>query len=141
MKDTMITGLTHETSVTVTKDLTVPEVSQHYKSFHTMPEVFATAYMVGFMELSCIELMAAHLDDGEDSLGIDINVNHSAPTPVGMDVTAHAKLIDVNKRILTFEVTASDDAGIIGKGLHKRAVINGEKFNQMVAEKSRKYSR
>lgn len=140
MKDTMIAGLVHETSVTVTKDLTVPEVSQHFKSFHTMPEVFATAYMVGFMELSCIELMANHLDDGEDSVGIEINVDHSAATPIGMDVTCHAKLIDVSKRILTFEVTASDEAGTIGKGIHKRAVINAQKFNQMIAEKSRKYS-
>ncbi|WP_162651446.1 thioesterase family protein [Lentilitoribacter sp. Alg239-R112] len=140
MKDTMIAGLTHETRVTVTKGLTVPEVSEHFKSFHTMPEVFATAYMVGFMELCCIELMAAHLDNGEDSVGIDINVDHSAPTPTGMEVTAHAKLIDVSKRVLTFEVTASDNAGTIGKGLHKRAVINAEKFNQMVADKSRKYA-
>lgn len=140
MKDTMIAGLTHETSVTVTRDLTVPEVSQHYKSFHSMPEVFATAYMVGFMELACIELMANHLDDGEDSVGIEINVDHSAATPIGMDVTCHAKLIDVSKRILTFEVTASDNAGQIGKGHHKRAVINAEKFKQMVSEKSRKYS-
>lgn len=137
MKDTMIAGLTHETKLTVTRDLTVPEVSEHYKSFHAMPEVFATAYMVGFMELSCIELMAPHLEEGEDSLGIEINVDHSAPTPAGMEVTAHAKLIDVSKRILTFEVTASDAAGAIGKGLHKRAVINAEKFNKMVTKKSR----
>lgn len=140
MKDTMIAGLMHETRVTVTKDLTVPQVSQHFKSFHTMPEVFATAYMVGFMELVCIELMTDHLNDGEDSVGIEINIDHSAATPIGMDVTCHARLIDVSKRILTFEVTASDNAGTIGKGRHKRAVINAEKFKQMVSEKSHKYS-
>ncbi|SDY40762.1 fluoroacetyl-CoA thioesterase [Tessaracoccus flavus] len=122
-------GITGTLSVTVDESLTVPEVSSKYPRFAEMPQVFATGYMVAFAECTAMEAMAPHLDEGEDSVGIGVDMTHTAPTPVGLTVTAVAELVEVDGRILTFTVTLSDDAGPIGEGRHTRAVINREKFD------------
>lgn len=135
MKDSLLPGLAHWAALTVDESLTVPRVSPHLAAFADMPPVFATAMMVGFVEATCIELMAPHLDDGEHSVGIDVNLTHSAATPVGMGVRAEVTLSEVNGRILTFNVKAFDDAGPIGEGVHKRAVILKDRFMEKVAAK------
>lgn len=135
MKDSLKPGLTHQLTLTVDDSLTVPAVSPHFPAFADMPPVFATAMMVGFIEATCIELMAPHLDDGEHSVGVQVNVSHDAATPVGMGVRAEVDLIKVEGRILTFEVRALDDAGPIGSGVHKRAVILKDRFMVKVAAK------
>lgn len=136
MKDSLIPGLTHQAVLTVDDSLTVPQVSSHLTAFADMPPVFATAMMVGFIEATCIELMAPHLDDGEHSVGVNVEVSHTAATPVGMWVRATVELTAVEGRILTFDVKAFDDAGPIGGGVHKRAVIVRDKFMQKVAAKA-----
>ena len=128
MLDSMQPGLTGSVSVAIDDSLTVPAVSDAYPRFDTMPRVFATGYMVAFAECAAMEVMAAHLEDGEDSVGIEVNFTHTAPTPVGLTVTAEAELIAVDGRILSFVVRLRDDAGPIGEGTHKRAVINRAKF-------------
>ena len=135
MKDTLEPGLTHQASLSVDDSLTVPQVSAHLGAFADMPPVFATAMMVGFIEATCIELMAPHLDQGEHSVGVMVDVSHTAATPVGMGVRAEVKLTEVDGRILTFDVAAFDDAGPIGSGTHKRAVILRDRFLQKVSEK------
>ena len=97
MKPTLAPGLTHEATLTVTDDLTVPHVSPHVAAFNDMPAVFATAYMVGFIEATCIECIRAHLDEGEHSVGTQVNVTHTAATPVGMTVTARVRLTEVDR--------------------------------------------
>ena len=135
MKETLVPGLTHQARIVVDDSLTVPAVSQHLAAFADMPPVFATAMMVGFIEATCIELMAPHLDEGEHSVGVHVDVGHTAATPVGMDVLAEVALTAVEGRILTFEVKAFDDAGPIGGGVHKRAVILKDRFMEKVAAK------
>ncbi len=135
MKDSLLPGLAHWAVLTVDESLTVPRVSPHLAAFADMPPVFATAMMVGFVEATCIELMAPHLDDGEHSVGIDVNLTHSAATPVGLGVRAEVTLSEVDGRILTFNVKAFDDAGPIGEGVHKRAVILKDRFMEKVAAK------
>ena len=63
-----------------------------------MPEVFATGYMVGLMEWTCIQLLAPHLDAGEGSLGTHIDVSHTAATPPGLRVTVDAECTGVHGR-------------------------------------------
>lgn len=132
MLESMQPGITGTLSVTVDDSLTVPAVSDKYPRFDAMPKVFATGYMVAFAECAAMEAMAPHLTDGEDSVGIEVDMTHSAPTPVGMSVTAFAELVEVAGRILTFRVELHDDAGLIGAGLHKRAVINRATFDASV---------
>lgn len=135
MKTTLASGLEHEAMLTVTEDLTVPRVSPHLSDFAGMPPVFATAFMVGFIEAACIACIRKHLDAGEHSVGTHVDMSHVAATPVGLTVTARVQLMAVDRRALTFEIEASDDAGSIGSGTHRRAVIDVERFMGKVQEK------
>ena len=128
MRASVVPGLSHRASLTVTDELVVPALSPHFPDFSEMPPVFATAYLVGFIEATCIECLQGHLDEGERTVGVRVNVSHSAATPTGMTVTADVRLTEVAGRILTFEVHAFDDAGSIGEGVHQRAVINVDRF-------------
>ncbi len=90
--------------------------------------VFATPAMVALMEeAACLEI-APHLGEGDTSVGTLISVSHLAATPVGMTVTAEAVLIEQDGRKFVFELTASDERGVIGKGTHERFVVNADKF-------------
>ena len=108
MKDTLRAGLDYRLEFTVPDSKTVPNLYPESDIYQSMPEVFATGYMVGLFEWACVELMRPHLDDGEGSLGIHVDVSHEAATPPGMTVTAIATLVEVDGRKLTFEVIADD---------------------------------
>ena len=134
-KPTLKPGLTHETIVEVTDDLTVPRVSARLAAFADMPPVFATAFMVAVMEATCIECLDAHLDDDVHTVGVRVDVGHTAATPVGMKVRTSVHLRSVDDRLLTFDVEARDEAGLIGEGTHQRALIRPETFMRRVEAK------
>jgi len=120
----------------VSADLTVPQVNSAFSSFEDMPPVFATAFMIAFAEVTCIDCIAAHLDDGEHSVGIHVDISHVAATPVGLTIEASVELIEAEGRTLTFKVMLSDNEGPIGEGLHKRTVIDQAKFMDRVTAKA-----
>ena len=97
--------------------------------------VFATPYMLALMENAAVDATQASLEEGQGTVGTRLDVSHDAATPVGMQVWAEAEVTAVDGRKLTFAVTAYDEAGVIGKGTHKRAVINVEKFLAKVGQK------
>ena len=101
-----------------------------------MPQVFATAYWVGLIEWACMEALQPHLEPGEQSVGVDIRVSHSAPTPPGLTVTVHVVVEAVEGRKLTFRVSAHDGVEAIGEGTHQRMVIQSARFLQRVAQKA-----
>ena len=80
MKSTLQPGATSTVHYVVPPERTVPHLYPDAPEFAAMPAVFATGYMVGLMEWTCLKLMAPHLDEGEGSLGVAINVNHAAAT-------------------------------------------------------------
>ena len=90
--------------------------------------VYATPCMVAMMEGAACEAIASGLGDNETSVGIALNIEHTAATPVGLDVRAEAEVTAVEGKIITFTVKAFDEAGEIGSGTHKRAVVNPQKF-------------
>ena len=101
-----------------------------------MPEVFATGFLVGFLEWACIKAINPHLDwPAEQTVGTHIDVSHIAATPSGFAVTAKVKLIEVDGRRLLFEVEAHDGVDLISKGKHERFIINKEKFDSKLKEK------
>lgn len=124
----------HTQTLTVDSSLTVPAVSEAFTGFRDMPPVFATAFMVGFIEWASIEAMRPWLEPGEHSVGTHVNVSHVAATPVGMNVTASIELIAVEGRN-SASVSCRDEVDLIGEGTHERAVINPEKFMARVAAK------
>lgn len=90
--------------------------------------VYATPCMVALMEGAACEAISAVLQEDKTSVGIELNISHLSATPVGLDVRAEAEVTAVEGSIITFQVTAYDEAGKIGEGTHKRAVISIQKF-------------
>lgn len=91
-------------------------------------EVFATPSMVALMENAAAACLKEFLDEGETSVGTYLEINHTSATPNGLTVSASAEVTAVNGREVTFSVAASDGTGSIGEGVHKRFVVNSEKF-------------
>ena len=129
-------GLAGEADLIVTDRLTVPNVSAAIRPFADMPPVFATAFMVAHVEATCIACLEGHLLPGKHTLGTHVDLSHVAATPVGMTVTARVRLAGVDGRALTFEVEVCDDAGEIGRGRHRRAIIDVDRFLRKVAAKA-----
>ena len=90
--------------------------------------VYATPCMVALMGGAACEAITEAIPEGETSVGIDLNITHLSATPVGMSVRAEAEVIGVEGSIITFQVAAFDEAGKIGEGTHKRALIATERF-------------
>ena len=90
--------------------------------------VFATPYMIALMENAAVNAVGPYLAEGEGTVGTRLDVSHDAATPIGMKVWAEAELVRVDRKALTFNVTAYDEAGPIGKGTHNRFIIDVERF-------------
>jgi len=135
MKPTLQPGLKHRFAYALPVDKTVPHLFPEAEHFQSMPEVFATGFMVGLMEWTCMQLIAPHLDPGEGSLGVHIDVSHAAATPPGLTITVDAECAAVDGRRLSFNVRAHDGVDLIGEGTHQRAVVVWDRFNARVAGK------
>ena len=98
-------------------------------------EVFATPAMVALMENVAYERVAGQLEEGQGTVVTSMNVKHLSATPVGMKVVCESKLVKVDKRALTFEIKAFDEAGIIGEAIHERFIIENEKFTKKAYSK------
>jgi fluoroacetyl-CoA thioesterase len=138
MKPTLIAGLKHRFAYTVPKSKTVPQLYAESPELAAMPEVFATGFMVGLMEWTCVQLMAPHLDDGEGSLGTHIDVSNKSATPPGMIVTVDAECVEVRGPRAKFKVSAHDEVDEIGSGIHERFIVSWARFNRGVAAKQAK---
>ena len=90
--------------------------------------VYATPCMVALMEGAACEAIAEALSEEQTTVGIELNIQHLAATPVGHEVRAEATVTAVEGKIITFELAAFDEAGPIGKGTHKRCIVNSQKF-------------
>jgi predicted thioesterase len=92
------------------------------------PPVFATCRMVALMELAASRVLRPHLREGETSVGVSLDVAHTAATPPGATVTATARFVEREGKLFVFEVLAADNAGEIGRGTHKRAIVTVERL-------------
>ncbi len=115
-------------------DLASALSADHKESF---PRVFATARMVALMEVAAARAMAEILEEGELTAGVSINVTHTAATPPGATVRATARFVRMEGKFYHFEVSAEDDAGEVGRGLHDRAIIQHRRLLES-AEKRRR---
>jgi fluoroacetyl-CoA thioesterase len=99
------------------------------------PAVFATARMIGLMEIAAARVLQPLLGPGELSVGVTVDVTHSAPTPPGAQVTATARYAGREGKLFLFEVSASDSGGEIGRGWHKRAIVTSERLQGAAARR------
>ena len=140
MKDTLTVGLEHTLSYRVPRERTVPFLYPEAAPFRGMPEVFATGYLVGFLEWACMEALAPYLEEGERTVGTSINITHSAATPIGMEVSATVRCQKVDGKRTVWEVEARDEVEVIGRGTHERFTVDFEKFSDRVAAKGKSVS-
>jgi len=136
MKDTLKPGIKYVHTFRVPQSKTVPALYPESDEFVAMPEVFATGFLVGFLEWACIKAINPYLDwPQEQTVGTHIDVSHEAATPPGLEVTANVELIAVEGRKLVFAVEAHDGIDLISRGRHERFVINKEKFDAKLGAK------
>lgn len=132
MSDVFKPGMTRELKIK-----SLPEHSaQHFYS--NLPNVFATPCLGGLMERVSAELINEHLKPGEQSVGISMNLVHSAATPLGMEIRVKTEVTAVEGRKLTFRLEAFDEVEKIGEATHERFIINASKFNDRVLDKAKK---
>jgi fluoroacetyl-CoA thioesterase len=138
MKPTLTPGLTHRFAYKVPENKTVPYTYPESPEISAMPKVFATGYMIVLMEWTCTQLLAPHLDAGEGSLGVHVDVSHLAATLPGMTVTVDVEVSQIIGNRVAFKVKAHDGIDLIGEGRHERFVVSWDKFNARVAAKAKK---
>jgi fluoroacetyl-CoA thioesterase len=137
MKDTLAPGASATFSYTVPTNKTVPHLYPEAADFQNMPAVFATGFMVGLMEWTCMKVLQPHLDAGEGSLGVHVNVSHAAATLPGQTITVDAEVTKVEGRRVLFRIKAHDGVEMIGEGEHDRFVVPWDKFNARINAKAK----
>ena len=111
---------------------------KHVIDFATggMPTVLSTPNLIDLLERTAREALAPLLEPDERTVGIEIDLRHLAPTPLGQRVTCTARVIHTDKTEVTFQVEARDEQELIARGVHKRAVIDVESFARRVQRKA-----
>ena len=100
-----------------------------------MPAVLSTPWLIKWLEQTARETLRPLLNDDEASVGMEVDLRHLAPTPLGSMVTCTARVISTEGSTVTFQIEASDQQELIARGVHKRAVISKARFFQRVARK------
>ncbi len=121
-----------------TGELLIPTDMQHVVEFHGdgMPAVVSTPNLIQFLERTARHTLAPHLDADERTVGVEIDIKHLAPTPIGQTIHCTARVIAVEGTKISFQIEARDDHEVIVRGLHKRAVIRAESFSRRVRAKA-----
>jgi fluoroacetyl-CoA thioesterase len=111
-------------------DVRAEDLASHFvlSSEDAFPRVFATARMVALMELAAARILRPYLADGEHSVGVTVEVTHSAATPEGTAVEASARYVGRDGKLFLFEVEARDRGGEVGRGTHRRAIVSGDRL-------------
>ena len=102
----------------------------------SFPPVFATARMVALMEIAASRVLAPLCGPGELSVGVTVDINHTAPTPFGAEVTATARYAGREGKLFLFEVSCADKGGEVGRGWHKRAIVSSERLQSGAAKRT-----
>jgi len=96
-----------------------------------------TPYLVALLENASLAAIAEAMQDGQSSVGTRVDIEHLAPTPVGMTVIARARLEEIDRRRLVFAVSAEDEVGEIARGRHERFLIDLSAFEDKMQARGR----
>ena len=128
--DAITPGMTGTATMVVGTNDTAPRVGSGKIA------VLATPVMINLVEEAALAAIENALPEGMQSLGTHLDVSHVAATPVGMKVTAEARVTSVDGRKVEFEVRAEDEQDLIGEGRHTRVIVSAEKFKARVDAKA-----
>ena len=118
------------TSKTVKKEYTVTEAMLAEKVGSGSLPVLATPVLAALFEGAAAEIAQGYLPEGITTVGTEITVHHTAPTPCGAKITVEAELTEQTERMFRFNLRACDEAGQIADGSHERASVKAERFVQ-----------
>jgi fluoroacetyl-CoA thioesterase len=135
VKATLAPGISHLLQTRVEGRQLVPALFPDSPPIASMPRVLATAWLAAMMEHACILALEPHLDAGEASVGIGIDLTHLAPTPEAVRVTIEVTCAEVNKRRSVWTIVARDEVDEIGRATHERMVIEATRFAAALAAK------
>jgi fluoroacetyl-CoA thioesterase len=136
MRQELKEGMAFDFVYMVPVEKTVPHLFPEFPEGRTMPEVLATGFLVGLLEFTCIRFINPHIDwPRQQTVGIGIQLTHTAATPPGFTVTVKGRLEKVEGRKLSFVLEAHDGVDGICRAAHERFIIDAEKFNAAVAKK------
>ena len=96
-------------------------------------EIFATPALCALMEAAAVNSLSGCLDVGKTTVGISMNLKHTAPTALGMTVGAESELVEIDGRRLVFKITAYDKAGVIGTAEHERIIVSSDRMLEKAA--------
>ena len=116
------TGIRNSKELTVTEDMTAASAGSGGQP------VFSTPHMVALMETTAWSSVEPYMDEGKSTVGTHLDIAPLSASPVGAQVRSESELVEIDGRRLVFRVSASDDAGLIGEGMHERFIIDIEKF-------------
>jgi fluoroacetyl-CoA thioesterase len=102
-----------------------------------IPPILSTPWLIWSMEHAAYDLLDKYLSDEEMSLGIHVDIEHLAVTPMGHQVTCKAKVIHVDRRVVNFQIEAFDEKELICKGVHKRQIVKSDHFQKAVEKKTK----
>ncbi|HVB48943.1 MAG TPA: thioesterase family protein [Burkholderiales bacterium] len=131
MKTTLVPGLATTRTFGVDRERTIDFMGEEAR-------VYATPMLVRDIEVACREFLLQHLDSGEDSVGTRVELDHTAPTLLGMTVRLEAKVAEVKGRAVSFDISGSDGVDTICRGKHARFVVDVKATGQRLAAKALK---
>jgi fluoroacetyl-CoA thioesterase len=99
----------------------------------SMPMVYATPMMILEMEMTAGDAINAHLEPGWITVGTEVDIRHLAASPLGATIRTTARVVEVERRVIRFEVEAFDGERKIGEGRHARGLVNLDAFNKRLA--------
>ena len=131
MKDSLAVGITITQKITIDRDRTIGFMGDEGR-------VYSTPSMVRDIEYTCHELLNEHLDDGENSVGTHVSVDHIGATVEGDEVEVSITITAVEGRAVSFEATVKDSLEEVGQGVHNRFVVDVQKTYERLTEKRKK---
>ena len=120
----------HSLTWTVTDDMCAKRIGT------AGAKILSTPNMLSLMEACALELAKDYLEEGQTTVGAEIHCRHLAPTPVGMKVTATARLRSIERRKLWFDIEVNDEKGKCGEGSHLRIIVNSKAMSEKAANKA-----
>ena len=131
MKDSLTAGVTAKQKIAIDRDRTIGFMGDEGR-------VYSTPSMVRDIEYTCHELLNEHLDDGENSVGTHVSVDHIGATVEGDEVEVSVTITAVEGRAVSFEATVKDSLEEVGRGVHNRFVVDVQKTYERLTEKRKK---
>jgi predicted thioesterase len=129
MKDSLRPGVSQTKRIVIDRDRTISFMGEDAR-------VYATPRLISDIEYTCRDLIKEHADAGEDSVGMEIALKHLAPSLPGMTVEIMVKVIEVDRRKITFEVAARDELDAISAGTHTRFIVDVAKTVERLKAKA-----